>query len=74
MIGRLAERYLRWRGHVVLPRPFTGIVFGHCEAMKIGGDNTRDYWHVTSPKGGRIYAINNSIVISDPLTPSTKKR
>jgi hypothetical protein len=61
-IERLAEGYLNKRGRVVLPRVFTGVAFGHCVAIKTGGDETYDHWDVITPKEGRLYALNNCYV------------
>jgi hypothetical protein len=62
VIERWAEWYLERRGRVVLPRIFIGIAFGHCVAIKTGGDRDYDHWSVVAPKTGKVYALTNSVI------------
>ena len=62
MLEVLAERYLHWRGRVVLPRAFVGFAVGNCIVMWKGCDSVSDEWQVFSPKGFPFIALNNSIV------------
>jgi hypothetical protein len=66
IIERLAVWYLNRQGVAVLPRAFIGFATGYCTAIKTGETGTYDEWQMVVPKIGKVIALNQSILISDP--------
>ena len=63
MLERLAIRYLRWRGIVVLPRTFIGLVIGYGQAVKIADDGEFATYNIEVPAFAPPVILNNSILI-----------
>ena len=59
-----AERYLKRRGRMVLPRAFIGLAVGYGQAVKIATDGDYDTWTVSVPCGFPPIALNNTMMIA----------
>lgn len=63
VIERLAIRYLRWRGMVVLPRAFVGFAIGWGTAVRIASDEEMDTYRIEVPCCGVRVILNHALVI-----------
>ena len=61
-----AERYLAWRGRVVLPRAFVGMAIGYSQAVKIEGNSDFNVYRVEVPAFAKPIALNHSMIITMP--------
>lgn len=62
-LERHAERYLKRRGRMVLPRAFVGLAVGYGQAVRTGGDGDYDNWAVSVPRGFPAIALNHTVMI-----------